>query len=572
MSRNVEVIMPKKDMILGENGTLVPKKKRVCAYCRVSTDDIEQKHSYDTQVEEYTKRIMSNPEWEFVKIYADEGISGTDIKKRDSFNQMMDDARAGKIDLILSKSVSRFGRNTLNTISAIRELKALKIGVFFENENVNTLDEASEFMLTIMSSMAQEEARHISENVRWTMKKKFREGIPMFCHSTFLGYTKDPITKKIIIVEKEAKIIREIFDLYVNNVGPNEICRIMESRGYLTGRGKTKWNLSYVQSILKNEKYCGDLLLQKTVTTDFLSHKRKRNVNDAPMYYVKDNHEPIVSREIWNLAKEIRERRFKTRLGLNQDQSKYLNKYPFSGLLMCASCGSPFKRRYWNYGYASQHVVLQCSKHIEDSKICSPGAIDLTLLEETTAKMIDELFEDKTEVIQEIESIIKENLNITDYDTLSLEIKTKKKEIIDKMNKILDLKLSARTGDEIKLYEDKYDELSKELENLNLQEYDIEKHLTKNSSSRARFSLIKNKLYDDNTPLTGEFLNSIINKILVIDKEHIIYLIPKSQFLKTEDINLHIKKFLSLAPLFKGEHIRTHNNKVYKMNYSVVII
>ena len=572
MSKNVEVIMPKKDMILGENGTLVPKKKRVCAYCRVSTDDIEQKHSYDTQVEEYTKRITSNPDWEFVKIYADEGISGTDIKKRDSFNQMMEDARTGKIDLILSKSVSRFGRNTLNTISAIRELKALKIGVFFENENVNTLDEASEFMLTIMSSMAQEEARHISENVRWTMKKKFREGIPMFCHSTFLGYTKDPITKKIIIFEKEAKIIREIFDLYVNNVGPNEICRIMESRGYLTGRGKTKWNLSYVQSTLKNEKYCGDLLLQKTVTTDFLSHKRKKNVNDAPMYYVKDNHEPIVSREIWNIAKEIRERRFKTRLGLNQDQSKYLNKYPFSGLLMCASCGSPFKRRYWNYGYASQHVVMQCSKHIEDSKICSPGAIDLTLLEETTAKMINELFEDKTEVIQEIESIIKENLNITDYDTLSLEIKNKKKEIIDKMNKILDLKLSARTGDEIKLYEDKYDELSKELENLNLQEYNIEKHLTKNSSSRARFSLIKNKLYDDNAPLTGEFLNSIINKILVIDKEHIIYLIPKSQFLKTEDINLHIKRFLSLTPLFRGEHIRTHNNKVYKMNYSVVIM
>lgn len=281
-------------------------------------------------------------------------------------------------------------------------------------------------MLTIMSSMAQEEARHISENVRWTMKKKFREGIPMFCHSTFIGCTKDPVTKKIIIVEKEAKIIREIFDLYINNVGPNEICRIMESRGYLTGRGKTKWNLSYVQSILKNEKYCGDLLLQKTVTTDFLSHKRKRNVNDAPMYYVKDNHEPIVPREIWNIAKEIRERRFKTRLGLNRDQSKYLNKYPFSGLLMCASCGSPFKRRYWNYGYASQHVVMQCSKHIADSKICSPGAIDLTLLEETTTKMINELFDDKKDVIKEIKSIIMNNLNITDYDTLSLEIKNKK--------------------------------------------------------------------------------------------------------------------------------------------------
>lgn len=572
MSRNVEVIMPKKDMILGENGTLIPKKKRVCAYCRVSTDDIEQKHSYDTQVEEYTKRITSNPEWEFVKIYADEGISGTDIKKRDSFNQMMDDARAGKIDLILSKSVSRFGRNTLNTISAIRELKALKIGVYFENENVNTLDEASEFMLTIMSSMAQEEARHISENVRWTMKKKFKEGVPMFCHSTFLGYTKDPITKKIIIVEEEAKIIREIFELYVNNVGPNEICRIMESKGYLTGRGNKKWNLSYVQSILKNEKYCGDLLLQKTVTTDFLAHKRKRNVNDAPMYYVKDNHEPIVSREIWNLAKEIRERRFKTRLGLNKDQSKYLNKYPFSGLLMCANCGSPFKRRYWNYGYSSQHVVMQCSKHIEDSKICSPGAIDLTLLEETTSKMINELFSDRKDLIKEIEEIIKEHLEVSNYEILLAEIKDKKVQIIEKMSKVLDLKLSARTGDEIILYEDKYESLSKELENLNLQEYNLEKYITKDSTSRTRFQLIKNKLYDDATPLSGEFLNSVINKILVIDKENIIYLIPKSQFLKTEDINLHIKRFLSMTPLFTGSHIRTHNNKTYKINYSVVII
>lgn len=165
--------------------------------------------------------------------------------------------------------------------------------------------------------------------------------------------------------------------------------------------------------------------------------------------------------------------------------------------------------------------------------------------------MINELFEDKKDVIKEIESIIKDNLNITDYDAISLEIKSKKKEIIDKMNKILDLKLNARTGDEIKLYEDKYDELSKELENLNLQEYNIEKHLTKDSSSRTRFNLIKSKLYDDKAPLTGEFLNSVINKILVIDKEHIVYLIPKSQFLKTEDINLHIKKILIAITTFQ---------------------
>ena len=239
---------------------------------------------------------------------------------------------------------------------------------------------------------------------------------------------------------------------------------------------------------------------------------------------------------------------------------------------MCANCGSPFKRRYWNYGYSSQHVVMQCSKHIEDSKICSPGAIDLTLLEETTSKMINELFSDRKDLIKEIEEIIKEHLEVSNYEILLAEIKDKKVQIIEKMSKVLDLKLSARTGDEIILYEDKYESLSKELENLNLQEYNLEKYITKDSTSRTRFQLIKNKLYDDPTPLSAEFQNSVINKILVIDKENIIYLIPKSQFLKTEDINLHIKRFLSMTPLFTGSHIRTHNNKTYKIIYSVVII
>lgn len=244
---------------------------------------------------EYTKRIKSNPDWEFVRIYADDGISGTDTKRRVGFNEMMKDAREGKFDLLITKSVSRFARNTLTTVQSIRELKSLGVFVRFETEGVSTDDPSSEMMLTILSSMAQEEARHTSMNVNWNVQARMKNGVPIVNTTTFLGYAKDK-DGRLVIVPEEAKIIKEIFELYTSMVGPCEIARILESKGYKTGRGKTHWNLSLIQSILKNEKYKGDLLQQKTYTVDFLTHKRSKNRGEKPQFLIKNNHDAIVSR------------------------------------------------------------------------------------------------------------------------------------------------------------------------------------------------------------------------------------------------------------------------------------
>ena len=263
---------------------------------------------------------------------------------------MIDDARAHKFDLIITKSVSRFARNTLTVLQYTRELKSLGIYVYFETQKMSTEDEKTETFLTLHSAMAQDEAKAVSDNVKWNIRSRMKQGVIFLNTSRFLGYRKDE-NGQLEIVPEEAKIIKEIYELYTAGVGPCEICRRMEQKGYITGGGKSNWNLSYVQSILKNEKYKGDLLLQKSYTEDFLTHKRiKNNINNnsVPMYYVANAIPPIVSREMWERAQEIRINRFHVQMGQDQNASKYLNKYPYSGLLMCMKCGSGFKCRYWN--------------------------------------------------------------------------------------------------------------------------------------------------------------------------------------------------------------------------------
>ena len=257
--------------------------KRTAAYCRVSTDSEEQSTSFDNQVEEWTKRILENPQYQLVKIYSDEGISGTSAKNRDGFNQMIEDAKAGKIDLILCKSISRFARNTVLTIQTIRELKAIGVEVYFDNERMSTFDEKTEFMLSIISSMAQEESRHISENVKWTFQKMMKEGKAIITTSRFLGYTKGE-NDTLVIVPEEAEIVKLIYTMYDQGCGIYEIRRELIKRGYKTITGNTYWHLSTLQSILRNEKYKGDLLLQKTFTVDYLTHKAIKNQGQVPSY------------------------------------------------------------------------------------------------------------------------------------------------------------------------------------------------------------------------------------------------------------------------------------------------
>ena len=276
-------------------------KRRVAAYARVSTDSDEQLSSYAAQVDFYTQYIRSNPEWEFVEVYTDEGISGTNTKKRDGFNRMINDALAGKIDLILTKSISRFARNTVDTLTTVRKLKEKKIEVYFEKENIYTLDAKGEVMITIMSSLAQEESRSISENITWGKRKSMADGKFSLAYKYFLGYEKgeDGLPK---IVEEEAKIIRKIYSLFLEGYTVRKIADCLTEKGIPTPKGKKQWSVSTVLSILTNEKYRGDALLQKTYTADFLSKTVKKNYGEVPQYYIENSHPAIIDPETFEFV------------------------------------------------------------------------------------------------------------------------------------------------------------------------------------------------------------------------------------------------------------------------------
>ena len=280
-----------------------PKKLRVAAYCRVSTDSDEQATSYDAQIEHYTEFIGKNPTWEMAGVYADDGISGTDTRHREEFNRMIDDAMAGRIDMIVSKSISRFARNTLDCLRYIRILKDKNIPVFFEKENINTMNATSEVLLTIMASLAQQESQSLSQNVKLGLQYRYQQGKVQVNHNWFLGYTKDE-NGQLIIDPEQAEVVRRIYREYLEGASMTQIARGLEGDGILTGAGRTKWYNSTVNKILKNEKYYGDALLQKTYTTDFLTKTRVKNEGIVPQYYVQGSHEPIISNEMFLLVQE----------------------------------------------------------------------------------------------------------------------------------------------------------------------------------------------------------------------------------------------------------------------------
>ena len=287
---------------------LTERKLRVAAYCRVSTELEEQENSYRAQVEYYTKKIEETPNWINAGIYADDGKSATNTKKRDDFRAMIKDALDGKIDLIITKSVSRFARNTADYLITIRKLKEKGIAVIFEKEGINTLDGTGEILITILSSVAQEESRDISENTRWGVVRKFEQGKIIVNHNKFMGYTKNE-EGELVIVPEEAEIVRIIFRLYLEGNSYGKIAKYLEQQGIKTVTGKERWHESVIIKMLKNEKYMGDALLQKTYTVDFMTKKRVLNKGIVPQYYVEDDHEPIIPKELFYRVQEEMMRR-----------------------------------------------------------------------------------------------------------------------------------------------------------------------------------------------------------------------------------------------------------------------
>lgn len=346
------------------------QKKRVCAYARVSTDSRRQEDSLENQMAAYERLITGNPEYEFAGVFADQGISGY-CENRPQFQKMMEKARAGEIDLIITKSISRFARNTVTVLKFARELKELGVGIFFEEQNINTLSGDGEMMLAVLASFAQEESRSMSENNKWSIRKKFERGEVMITTSRFLGYDKNEYGD-LIVNRKEAEIVSLVFDLYLMNAGSSRISELLNYLGVKTVTG-TAWESGTINGMLCNEKYKGDFHLQKYYTPENKRNRTRKNNGEVQSYYISENHEPIVLPEVWEKVQKVREQRKRDR-NIGQDNTmKFQNRYPLSGMLICPYCGKALRRRQ----VYNKKIQWLCSTYIEKGvKACKGIRID----------------------------------------------------------------------------------------------------------------------------------------------------------------------------------------------------
>jgi len=348
------------------------KKLRVAAYCRVSTLLEQQEGSYEAQVDYYTEKINSNPNWKCAGIFADDGKSATQTKKRDDFNAMIDACMAGKVDLVLTKSVSRFARNTVDALQFIRKLKEKNIPVIFEKEGVNTMESGGELLITILSSQAQEESRNISENTRWGLTRRFENGVISVNHKKFLGYTKDE-DGNLVVVPEEAVIVKRIFREYLEGSSILQIAKGLEADGIKTVTGLDHWHPGTINNMLSNEKFCGDVCMQKTYTIDFLTKKKVKNEGYAPQYYIEDNHEAIIPKELFHQVQVEKARRASLNKAAvtrktnkaKKEKSKYSSKYVLTDLMVCAECGHAYRRQTWSK-YGKKSAVWRCEDRLKN--------------------------------------------------------------------------------------------------------------------------------------------------------------------------------------------------------------
>ena len=411
-------------------------KLRVAAYCRVSTDSDEQATSYDAQVEHYTELIQKNPEWEFAGIYADDGISGTNAKKREDFNRMIDDCEAGNIDMIITKSISRFARNTLDCLKYIRKLKEKNIPIFFEKESINIMDAKGEVLITIMDSLAQQESQSLSQNVKLGLQLRYQSGQVQVNHNHFLGYTKDA-DGNLIIDPAQAEVVKRIYREYLEGYSMDRIAKGLEADGILTGAGKTKWLTSTINKILRNEKYIGDALLQKTYTTDFLNKTRVKNNGIVPQYYVEGNHEAIIPKDIFLRVQEALVRRRVVKTSANGKKRSYSCNHCFAQIVICGECGEMFRRIHWN-NRGCKSIVWRCISRLEPTvQECHARTVNETVLENVVVQAIDTLLGEKStcqaQLQQNIAKVIRSAQQNT-ADGIDEQLMELQKELLKKAN------------------------------------------------------------------------------------------------------------------------------------------
>lgn len=360
MAREV-VHIPARPQVVGTR-TTQEKKIRLAAYCRVSSEQDEQLNSFENQVTYYKEYISSHPDYELAGIYADEGISGTSTKRREEFNRMIADCEAGLIDMVITKSISRFARNTQDCLMYSRRLKDLGIGIRFEKENINTMDSTGELLFTILSSLAQDESRSISENCQWGIRSLFKRGIHHLNTNRFYGYDSDE-NGKLVINPEQAKVVKWIYESFMEGINPDVIVKILNEKEIPTCVGKSKWTCNQIKSILRNEKHMGDAVLQKTYTPDYLTHKSVKNEGQLPQYYIKEDHPPIVSQQLWEAVQlELDRREAFMKKHFLKSMGQYTDENPLSHRIICGICGHTFSRRTITR-LEGRIKVWQCGQH-----------------------------------------------------------------------------------------------------------------------------------------------------------------------------------------------------------------
>lgn len=508
---------------LNQERKIIDAKKRVAAYCRVSTDNEDQANSFESQQRYFRQYIERNPDWELYEIFADEGISGTNTKKRKEFNRMIACAKNGDFDLIITKEISRFARNTLDSIYYTRDLKKHGVGVIFMNDNINTLDGDAELRLAIMSSIAQEESRKTSERVKWGQKRQMEQGV-VFGRS-MLGY--DVEGGKMTINEEGAKVVRLIFHKFVNEgKGTHVIARELREEGINPMRVK-EWSNTVILRVIRNEKYCGDLVQKKTYTPDFLSHEKKYNRGQEEFVIIKDHHEPIISRELFDEANRILDAKSLSQEG----KAKHSNRYPFSGKIKCGCCGSSYVARYKSRKDGSRYKAWRCheaakhgSPHI-DKAGNQVGCTGLSIRNEDATHIMylvtKELKYNREKITNNLISIIKSIIAMdttgTDVEKLKSQIKT----IEDKRTKLIDIYMSGDiTKEEFTAARSKCDAEIAQLQSV-IDSIDKQQAMIKQQQelvreiSEAINEIVGGVEYED------DFYKQLLDKMVVIDKDNI---------------------------------------------------
>lgn len=519
MKKEVKVIKGDTTLKRTASGCVERSIKRVAAYCRVSTDTEDQINSYNSQVEHYTEFIQKNNEWTLAGIYADEAITGTQVDRRIDFQRLINDCMNGDIDMIITKSISRFARNTLDTLKYVRKLKEFNVAVFFEEENINTLTMDGELLLTILSSVAQQEVENISANVKKGLRMKMERG-EMVGFQGCLGYDYDPETKSISINEKEAEIVRYIFRRYIEGVGGMVISRELEEQGYLSPRGNKRWTETTVLGIIKNEKYKGDLMMGKTYTVDPISKRRLDNYGEQDKFYIENHHEPIISEEDFEKAQGIRLRRSKNRNTVANNggkREKYSRKYAFSSMLECGFCGHNLSRRNWHSSSEYTKVIWQCVNATKNGKKYCPHSkgIEEEAIEKAFMESYRQVCHNNVEITNEFLKTVEEELKDNSLAKDLKKISNQLDKILKKEKDLVELRLNEAISMEI--YQEEYNEIAISKEKLLEEKRTLEVTLTDEKALKKRLEGFK-KLLESNKYLE-EFdravFESIVDKIII---------------------------------------------------------